>query len=100
MLSDLTSNYAGCNITVKFDDEIVLEVPRLHAYQSSTTTMTHNSTVVYPKTTSGILWVGSACNAQFNGNSKAPYYPSMRIDDVSFSRLYCYIIEALSIEVN
>jgi hypothetical protein len=51
--------------------------------------MFRNSTIVYPKATSGLLWVGNICSFDFNATSRSNGYPSIRIDDVSFARIGC-----------
>ncbi|KAF2496080.1 hypothetical protein BU16DRAFT_366469 [Lophium mytilinum] len=89
-------NYPGCNTTVKFNDEIIMEIPRLQAY-TNVKAMIRNSTTFYPRTTSGILWVGSACTGQLIYNMRTQFYPSARIDDVSFTPLSCSTTGTLSI---
>lgn len=54
-----------------------------------TTTMYHNSTVLYPQSDTGILWVGVNCQYDFNATLKGNQYPSVRIDEVSFARVGC-----------
>jgi hypothetical protein len=51
------------------------------------TSVSRKSTTVYPLTTSGVLWVGIICKDDFNATRRANEYPSVRIDDVSFTRI-------------
>ncbi|KAH4190283.1 hypothetical protein HBI73_185040 [Parastagonospora nodorum] len=75
-----------CNLTVKFDDKIILAMPfsviALRAY-------THNFTILYPKATAGVLWVGNICKNDFNATRRGNEYNAIRIDDVSFARIGC-----------
>ncbi|KAH7338488.1 hypothetical protein BKA66DRAFT_368646, partial [Pyrenochaeta sp. MPI-SDFR-AT-0127] len=75
----------NCNITVKFDDVVVLEQQRTRDLANSRT-MIRGSAIMFPKTSFGILWVGSVCPYDYIGDVRMNYFPSMRIDDVSIVR--------------
>lgn len=80
----------NCNLTVKFYEEIVLALPHLSiGPRDRLNPYWHNFTIVYPKATAGVLWVGNICKFDFNATRRANEYNSARIDDVSLVRIGC-----------
>jgi hypothetical protein len=55
--------------------------------------MFRNSIIVYPQADSGVLWVGLVCSWEYDPYRKAAGIPSVRIDDVSFARVGCGILD-------
>ncbi|KAH8706966.1 hypothetical protein GQ44DRAFT_629222, partial [Phaeosphaeriaceae sp. PMI808] len=75
-----------CNLVVKFDNEIIMQMARSNAFSTSTT-MIRNSAAISPKTSSGILWIGSVYQQDYIADAKQNFFPAARVDDVSFTRM-------------
>jgi hypothetical protein len=76
---------------MKWNDDIILVLPFEQLYRRGP--MFYNSAIVYPQATSGILWIGTVCNFDYNATRASNTVPSIRIDDVSFVRIGCGVLD-------